>query len=97
MASRANGLPIAVFIDDLDATLHDTDRAASRITRELSVRSQRQERFKAAADKNIQQVYALLAITDEVMEQSRRLCENLRAARETLKDVRRELTKLHGG
>jgi uncharacterized membrane protein YccC len=97
MASRQKTLPIAVYIEDLAATIEDTNRTASSITRELSQRAERQERFRAAADNNVRHMYALLAISSEVIEQSRRLCENLREARQTLQDVRRELAKLRTG
>jgi hypothetical protein len=93
MASGSNTFPMTVFVDDLAATIEDTDRAASSITRELSRRAERQKRFTAASDENIRQIYALLAATTDLMAQSKRLRENISAARQTMMDLRRELAK----
>jgi hypothetical protein len=93
MAAGSNAFPITVFVDDLAATIEDTDRAASSITRELSRRAERQKRFTAASDENIRQIYALLAVTTDLIAQSERLRENISAARQTLKYLRRELAK----
>jgi hypothetical protein len=94
MASQRHTSSIAVFLDDLEATLQASDKAASHLERELAERSERQKRLAADVDKNIRQAYAVLAVSGALIEEAQRLRENVRAARETVKDVRRELSKV---
>jgi hypothetical protein len=95
MESAAHAHRITVFIDDLDATLQQSDRAACSINRELSERVERQKQFTVAnADKRVKQMYAVLSLNEAITAEMERLCENVQAARQTTKDIRRELAKL---
>jgi vacuolar-type H+-ATPase catalytic subunit A/Vma1 len=95
MASRPNHpVPIDVFVDDLDATLLESDKGAASIERELRAHNAQQNSLTPRdLEKNVQKLYALLSVSSALIDESHRLSENVRAARETLKDIRSELAK----
>jgi len=81
--------PVDVFMDDLEATLHDTDKAASSIQLKLVAGSATHDRFSDRATT----LEALMAVSAQVAAETRRLCDNVRAAQATLDELRSELAR----
>jgi hypothetical protein len=95
MASNTKRAALDVYLLDLSATLKDSERSAEHIDRHLNAAPRAPAGRSSAVAPS--EVADLIAVSTSLVDESHRLVENVRDARELLRQLQAECHKLRRG